>query len=87
VAPNPVVNAEFTRELAKAVHRPAIFPVPGAAIKLMFGEMAEVLLGSQRVVPEAAQRAGFTFGFPELAGALRDVLGGASREGAGTSKA
>ena len=85
VAPNPVVNAEFTRELAKAVHRPAIFPLPGAAIKLMFGEMAEVLLASQRVAPEAAQRAGFTYRFPDLAGALRDVLGGASGEGAGTS--
>ena len=86
VAPNPVVNAEFTRELAKAVHRPAIFPVPGAAIKLLFGEMAEVLLASQRVVPEAAQKAGFTFRFPELAGALRDVVGGASSGGGGTSK-
>jgi hypothetical protein len=87
VAPNPVVNAEFTRELAKAVHRPAIFPVPAVAIKLLFGEMAEVLLASQRVVPEAAQRAGFAFRFPELGAALREVLGGASREGVGTSKA
>jgi uncharacterized protein (TIGR01777 family) len=74
VAPNPVTNAEFTRRLAAAVHRPAIFPVPGFGLKLLFGEMAEVLLASQRVVPKAAESAGFTFRFPELAGALADVL-------------
>jgi uncharacterized protein (TIGR01777 family) len=85
VAPNPVVNAEFTRELAKAVHRPAIFPVPGAAIKLLFGEMSEILLASQRVVPEVAKGAGFGFRFPELGAALRDVV--ASGNGRETSKA
>jgi uncharacterized protein (TIGR01777 family) len=74
VAPNPVSNAEFTRELARAVHRPAIFPVPVFALKLLFGEMSEVLLGSQRAIPAAAQAAGFRFRFPELGGALADVL-------------
>ena len=73
-APNPVRNAEFTRSLAAAVHRPAIFPVPGFALKLLFGEMAEVLLGSQRVLPTAAQAAGFEFAYPTLGGALKQLL-------------
>lgn len=74
VAPNPVTNADFTRALAAAVHRPAIFPVPGFALRLLFGEMGDILLASQRVAPKAAESAGFTFRFPELAGALTDVL-------------
>jgi uncharacterized protein (TIGR01777 family) len=75
VAPNPVTNADFTKALAAAVHRPAIFPVPGFALSLLFGEMGGILLlASQRVAPKAAESAGFTFRFPELAGALTDVL-------------
>jgi hypothetical protein len=76
-APNPVTNAEFTRALAAAVHRPAIFPVPGLALKLLFGEMGNILLASQRVTPQAAESAGFTFRFPQLAPALSDALKGA----------
>ena len=75
VAPNPVTNGEFTRELAKAVHRPAIFAVPLIALKLMFGEMAEVLLASQRVVATAAESAGFRFQYPQLGPALKNLLG------------
>jgi uncharacterized protein len=74
VAPNPVTNADFTRELAAALHRPAIFPVPALALKILFGEMSQVLLGSQRVIPEAALRAGFQFRFTEVGGALRQIL-------------
>jgi uncharacterized protein len=74
VAPNPVTNAEFTRELAAALHRPAIFPVPEFALKLLFGEMSQMLLGSQRVVPEAALRAGFHFRFTEAGEALRQIF-------------
>jgi len=74
VAPNPVRNADFTKVLAAAVHRPAIFPVPEIGLKAMFGEMSSILLASQRVVPKAAEAAGFRFRFPELAGALADVL-------------
>jgi uncharacterized protein (TIGR01777 family) len=76
VAPNPVTNADFTRTLAAAVHRPAIFPVPSFALHLLFGEMGDFLLASQRVAPKAADAAGFKFRFPELAGALSDVLKG-----------
>jgi hypothetical protein len=73
-APNPVTNADFTRSLAAALRRPAIFPVPGLALKLLFGEMAQVLLGSQRVLPRAAQAAGFRFHYPELSRALKQLL-------------
>jgi uncharacterized protein (TIGR01777 family) len=74
VAPIPVSNADFTRALARTIHRPAIFPVPVLALKLLFGEMSEILLASQRVVPAAAEAAGFRFRFPELGGALANVL-------------
>jgi uncharacterized protein (TIGR01777 family) len=73
-APTPATNGAFTRELAKALGRPALFPVPAFALKLMFGEMSEILLGSQRVLPAAALAAGYRFSFPELGAALRDLL-------------
>jgi uncharacterized protein len=73
-APSPVTNSHFTRELAHAVRRPAIFPVPRVALKLLFGEMAEIIFGSQRVLPEAALRNGFPFGFSEIGPALNDLL-------------
>jgi len=74
VAPQPVTNAEFTRALAEAVRRPALFPVPGFVLRAMFGEMAEMLLTGQRVEPRAAGAAGFRFRFPRLDGALADLL-------------
>jgi uncharacterized protein (TIGR01777 family) len=74
VAPNPVTNSDFTRELAHALRRPAVFPVPGFALRLLFGEMADVLLASQRVVPGAAEAAGFRFRFPQLAPALESLF-------------
>jgi hypothetical protein len=75
VAPQPVTNADFTRELARALRRPALFPAPKLALRLLFGEMSEILLASQRAVPQAAQAAGFGFRFPELGPALADLLG------------
>lgn len=74
VAPYPVTNADFTKALAAAVHRPAIFPVPAFGLKLLFGEMAEVLLASQRVQPRQAEAAGYRFRFPQLEPALADLL-------------
>ena len=73
-SPHPVTNAEFTRELAGALHRPAIFPVPKPALDLLFGEMASVVYASQRVIPEAAMASGFAFQFPTISAALRDLL-------------
>jgi uncharacterized protein (TIGR01777 family) len=74
-APNPVTNAEFTRELAAVLHRPALFPVPLLALKLLYGEMAEVVAGSQRVLPQAAEAAGVVFRYPQLRAALEQMLG------------
>jgi uncharacterized protein (TIGR01777 family) len=74
VVPNPVINAEFTRELARILHRPALFPVPAIALKWLLGEMSQVLLGGQRVIPEAALRAGFRFQYADLGAALRQVF-------------
>jgi uncharacterized protein len=74
-SPYPVTNREFTRALAEAVHRPAILPVPAFALRLVFGEMASVLLASQRAVPDAAQRAGFVFENPDIFAALAQIVG------------
>ncbi len=76
-SPFPVTNREFTRALAEAVHRPAIFPVPAFALKLMFGEMSQVLLASQRAFPDAAQRAGFVFQHPDIYATLAELTRGA----------
>jgi uncharacterized protein (TIGR01777 family) len=73
-APNPVRNVEFTKELAHALHRPAVIPAPAFAIRLLFGEMAEVALESQRVLPKATEAAGFRFKFPTLREALKDLF-------------
>ena len=75
-APNPVTNAVFTRELAAALHRPAIIPVPAFALKMLFGEMSQILLGGQRVIPQAALRAGFQFRYADLGQALRQAIAG-----------
>lgn len=74
VAPHPVTNREFTRELAAAVHRPAILPAPGPMLKLAVGQFAEVLLASQRVVPQVALGSGYEFQFADLAPALRAIV-------------
>lgn len=74
VAPLPVTNSDFTRILAAILHRPALLPVPGFALKLLLGEFAEVLLGSQRVQPAALQQAGYTYSFPEIKDALKKLI-------------
>jgi uncharacterized protein (TIGR01777 family) len=73
-SPNPVTNREFTRELAAALHRPAILPVPKFALHLLLGDMAQIVYASQRVIPQAALQAGYTFRFPDLNSALLDLL-------------
>ncbi len=77
-APQPVTNREFTVALAKAVHRPALFPVPPIALRLLLGDSAdELLLASQRVVPSRLTAAGFKFQHADIssgiAAALKDV--------------
>jgi uncharacterized protein (TIGR01777 family) len=74
VAPNAVTNAQFTRALARALHRPS-FAIPAFAAKLAPGNMAEeILLGGARVVPAKLLESGYAFRFPELDAALRAVV-------------
>jgi NAD dependent epimerase/dehydratase family enzyme len=75
VSPNPVTNAEFTSILAKVLRRPAILPVPAFAARIALGQLAdEALLASARVEPKAVLNSGFSFRFPQLESALRDLL-------------
>lgn len=73
-APEPVRNAAFTKALGKALHRPTIFPVPRAALRLAFGEMASMLIGSQRVDCAVARRLGYRFQYPEINAAMADLF-------------
>jgi uncharacterized protein len=76
VAPEPVTNAEFARTLGRVLRRPSLAMVPPVVLKILLGEMAgPLLLSSQRVVPAAALDAGFTFTYPHLEPALRQLLG------------
>ncbi len=73
-APTPVTNAEFARTLARALHRPALLRTPPFALKLLFGEMADILLTGQRVVPKRAAAIGFAFRYPQLAQAFAAIF-------------
>lgn len=73
-APAPVRNAEFASAMGHALSRPSLIPTPAFALKLLFGELAGVLLASQRVTPAAAQRAGFAFRYQEIGATLNQIL-------------
>ncbi|MGH2866305.1 MAG: DUF1731 domain-containing protein, partial [Solirubrobacteraceae bacterium] len=75
-APNPVTNTELSHALGRALGRPAVLPVPGFAVKLLYGEMAEIVTTGQRVVPARLRQLGYDFRHPEVEPALRDVLSG-----------
>ena len=74
-APDPVTNREFSKALGRALHRPAVAPVPGFALRVLYGEMAEIVTEGQRAVPKAALERGYRFQHPELDEALRSALG------------
>ena len=75
VAPEPVTNATFTRELGRAVHRPALLPAPAFALRLVFGAMAdEALLASTQTLPKRLLQAGFAFTHPTLPQAFAAAL-------------
>ena len=74
VAPEPVTNAVFTQELGSALNRPAILPVPEAALKLAFGDMVEILMSSHRAIPVKAEQSGYKFQYRQLSLALRQLL-------------
>ena len=75
VSPQPLQNAEFTSVLAKAMHRPALFPAPAFALRLALGEMADaLLLSSQRVLPRAVEKTGYQFLHFDLSTALKNLV-------------
>ena len=73
-APDPVTNAQLSTVLGRVLHRPAVLPVPGLTLRLLYGEMAQIVTTGQRVRPARLQQLGFRFAHPELEEALRDVL-------------
>jgi uncharacterized protein (TIGR01777 family) len=73
-APTPVTNKEFSKALGKALHRPAMAPVPAFVIKGMYGAMSQIVLTGVRMVPGRADELGYEFQHPDLDEALRDTL-------------
>ena len=74
-SPNPATNRDFSKELGRALGRPAVVPVPGFVLELKFGpEFGKVLRGGQRVIPKRALELGYRFRYPDLDEALRDLL-------------
>jgi uncharacterized protein (TIGR01777 family) len=73
-SPNPVTNQEFTGTLARALHRPALFPVPGIALKILVGGFASDILGSAKVLPKALQDSSFVWDYPHLTTALEALI-------------
>ena len=73
-SPHPERNRDFTRKLARGLHRPAILPSPAFALKLLLGDFSSALLGSQRALPAALEADGFKFRFPTFDQALADLL-------------
>ncbi len=75
VSPQPLQNVEFTKVLAKAMHRPALFPAPAFALRLALGEMADaLLLSSQRVLPQVLEKTGYQFVHSDLSTALKNLV-------------
>jgi uncharacterized protein (TIGR01777 family) len=74
-APAPVTNREFSRALGRALHRPALAPVPALAVRALYGDMAQIVTSGRRAVPARALALGYTFAHPDLDEALRDAVG------------
>ncbi|HEY2480456.1 MAG TPA: TIGR01777 family oxidoreductase [Solirubrobacterales bacterium] len=75
-APNPVTNKDWSKALGRALHRPAVLPIPGLAVELKFGrEFGKVAQGGQRALPKRTEELGYAFKFPAIDGALRDLVG------------
>ena len=73
-APHPVTNHAFGKALGRVLHRPSFMPTPGFALRLALGEVADLILSGQRVLPKKALELGYRFQFPEVEGALADLL-------------
>jgi len=81
-APEPVTNKDFSKALGRALHRPAVAPVPAFAIRLLYGQMAEIVTEGQRVVPRRAIELGYAFRHTDVESALRAALGSGGSGGA-----
>jgi uncharacterized protein len=75
-APEPQRNRDFSKALGRALHRPSLLPIPGAALRLLYGEMAEIVTSGARVLPAKALVLGYQFSYPQLDVALRSTLDG-----------
>ncbi|MFM1951783.1 MAG: hypothetical protein RJA33_577 [Actinomycetota bacterium] len=73
-APNPVTNREFTSALARAMHRPALFPAPAIALKIALGGFSSEILGSKKVIPNVLTEAGFEWDYPHISSALSALI-------------
>ena len=73
-SPNPVTNQEFTSALARAMHRPALFPAPAIALKIALGGFSSEILGSKKVTPQVLTDAGFTWDYPHITNALTALI-------------
>ena len=74
-APEPATNRELSKALGRVLGRPALAPVPAAAVRLLYGEMAMIVTTGQRAVPRRLLELGYEFEQPELESALRDATG------------
>jgi uncharacterized protein (TIGR01777 family) len=75
-APNPVTNKEWSKALGRALHRPAVLPIPGFAVEVKFGkEFGKVAQGGQKVLPKRTEELGYAFKYPEIDAALRNLVG------------
>ncbi len=73
-SPEPVTNRDFTKALARELHRPALLPVPASVLKMMMGEMSTLLLTGQKVLPQRLLASGYQFRYPSLESALQEAL-------------
>jgi hypothetical protein len=73
-SPNPVTNQEFTSALARALHRPAVFPAPAIALRIALGGFSTEVLGSKKVIPHVLQEAGFTWDYQHITDALTELI-------------
>jgi NAD dependent epimerase/dehydratase family enzyme len=78
-APNPVRNKELAQGLGRILGRPAFLPAPGFLLRMVLGEFGSILLEGQRVLPRKLLQAGFQFSYPEIDGALRQILRGTEK--------
>jgi uncharacterized protein (TIGR01777 family) len=74
-APNPVTNKALAKALGRAMGRPSFMPAPKFMLRLVLGQVASLVTTGQRVLPRRALELGYTFRFPEIDGALKDILG------------